>query len=368
MTKSIRFLSVLLAAQIALTIWLAFTGNSLSAAESNKPLLALKADAVDHLTIDGPNDSHVVLAKVNGHWQLPDVNNFPADSGRVKRLLDQLDQLKPGAPVATTSGARERFKVAEKTFERRIVFGAGNKVLGTLYLGTSPAMRQVHARIDAQDAIYAVNFETYEVPVKADAWEDHAVLQVPQPDIAGIDVDGLQLRRAAVEQNVTKTLAAAATAPADKTAPVATHAQSNPAKVLTQSAAKPTAPTTWHVELAPGEHVDTAAVDKLAAQLANLRIEGVLGKTAKPEYGLDKPELQMTVVRKDGKSVQYQLGKMTGGDYALKSSARAEYFTLPNYAAQQLLDDAKRQALVPATNVASAEVANVEKNSSHKKH
>ncbi len=345
MTKTIRLLSVLLVVQIALAAGLVLNGNTLSAAENDKPLFAFKADAIDRISIDGPNQSHVVLAKSNGHWQLPDMGNFPADDERVKRLLDRIDRLKLGEPVATTSGARERFKVAEKSYERRLVIDAGNKTLGTLYLGTSPAMRQVHARLNADDAIYAVNLATYEIPVKAAEWEDRTVLQIPQHDIAGIDVDGLQLRRAAAEQ---KTSQAAPAATANSSA---------------KSVVPTAAPTMWQAaQLSTGEHIDAAAVDKLAGQLADLRIGDVLGKTAKPEYGLDNPALQLTVVRKDGKSVQYQFGKMTAGtDYVLKSSLRDEYFELPTYLAQSLLGAAKRQALVPSTAVASADAAKDEK-------
>ena len=358
-TKTIRLLTALFAAQVALAVGLTFTGHSLSAAQDNKPLLALTAGTVDHVTIDGPDKAHVVLTKVDGHWQLPDVGGFPADAARVKRLLDQIVALKPGEPVATTSSARTRFKVGEKTFERRVVLAAGDKALGTLYLGTSPAMRQVHARVNGQDDIYAVKLETYAVPVKAKAWEDHAILQIPQHDIAGIDVDGLQLRRvqASGEANIK---------PAPVAAPASAPQAASPA---TASAAKPAAAAaTWQSQqLSAGEHLDTGAVAKLASQLANLRIENVLGKTAKPDYGLGKPELQLTVTRKDGKTVEYQLGKMSAGDdYALKSSARAEYFELPAYMAQQLINDSKRATLAPETSVASADTSAAKKHALHK--
>lgn len=82
-------------------------------------------------------------------------------------------------------------------------------------------------------------------------------------------------------------------------------------------------------------------------KLASLRIGSVLGSEPEPGYGLDEPELVLGVERKGGQHVEYRLGKREeDGDYALKSSARAEYFRLPAYTGDALVKAAERDQLV----------------------
>ena len=64
----------------------------------------------------------------------------------------------------------------------------------------------------------------------------------------------------------------------------------------------------------------------------------MLGTEAKPEYGLDKPALTLSVTRKGGEKLEYRLGPTGKEGYAvLKSSARPEYFRVPGYTADALI-------------------------------
>ncbi len=228
--------------------------------------------------------------------------------------------------------------MADATFERRITLAAGDRSLATLYLGTSPGMRQVHARAADQDAIYSVDLATYEVPVKAEEWIDNTVLEIPAGDIHAIDVAGLRLQRVTEPASETKDSASAAKG--------------------TATAAK----STWQVTgAAAGETLHAEAADNLAGLLANLQIGAVLGKDDKPEYGLDKPLLKVSLTAKEGKEIDYRIGKMKDGNaYALKVSTRPEYFRLPDYTAKPLLDAAEHRTLLaaaPAAEKAAAKAA-----------
>lgn len=312
MQKTIRVLALLLGAQLLLALGLSVTAPNLSARPADAPLLGLDSAAVDRLTLSGPDGEEVTLSKTGDGWQLSDPDGFPADSAKADGLLRQLTELMHGPAVATSSGAQQRFKVAEDSFERRIVLNQGEETLATLYLGTSPAMRQSHARRSDDDQIYAVALATYDVPVAAEDWLDKTVLRFAASEITAIRLPELTLQRVP--------------------------------QASTDEDGEAAATLTWQAE--PELPLDLEAVDTLTDKLANLRIGSVLGREAKPEYGLDKPQLTLTVERKDAEALEYRLAKLEdSGDYVLKVSSRPEYFRLPAYTGDGLLEATAQEAL-----------------------
>jgi hypothetical protein len=328
MEKTIRVLAIVLVAQLLLAVGMSLTGPNLAAAHPDTPLFTLGDKPVDHLTIEGPEGARVVLVKQDKGWVLPDSGGFPADQAQVDNLISRLEGLKRGLPVATTSGALTRFKVSDDSYERRVLLAHGDDTLATLYLGNSPGMHQVHARTGKDDAVYAVDFAVYETPDKASDWENKAILQFPEDTLENIDVAGLTLHRAP---------APAVDKGADKSGGT--------------SAGKPAAAASWQLDVAgQGEIANPAGVQDLAGKLAQLRIGAVLGTEAKPEYGLDKPALTLSVTRTGGEKLEYRLGPTGKEGYAvLKSSARPEYFRIPSYTADALIKAAGRTQLVQAT-------------------
>lgn len=322
MEKHIRLLAALLGVQVLLALAFWIGGTTLSAKTSDTPLLALEGKTVERLTIEDSEQAKVMLAKIDGAWRLPEQGDFPADRDKIERLLTRLKELKQGPPVAKTVGAQERFKVSDENFERRISLASASDTLATLYLGTSPAMRQTHAREAGGKTIHAVELATYDVPVKPDDWEDKAVLQIPKDEIAAIEVNGLRLERApdtgdrkANDENDNKTT-------------------------------KPSA-TAWQLVGESKHAPNSEAAEKLAGLLAQLRIGAVLGKKEQTRYGLKTPRLTLSVVRKDGPTAAYRIGKMKDKeDYVLKVSTRSEYFRLPSYTAEPLIEAAKRETLL----------------------
>jgi hypothetical protein len=327
MEKTIRLLAVLLAAQLVLALGLGLIGTRVTAEQPGAPMLAVEKDKIDRLTVEGPDQAKVVLAKVDGTWRLPESANFPADGNKIGALLNRLQGLKQGLPVATTAGAQERFKVADATFERRITLAAGDKPLAKLYLGTSQGAHQTHARAADQKAIYSIDLAAYDVPVKPDDWEDKTILEIPQTEIESIGIGGLHLER----------VAAAASSAADASA-----------KKSDAKAPEKSPEPSWRATgLGAGEHFKPDAADKLAALLADLRFGAVMGQEEKAADALHQPELDLSVTRKGGGQIEYRLGKAPDkkDEYILKVSTRPEYFRLPSYTAQPLIDAAARKAL-----------------------
>jgi hypothetical protein len=322
--KTIKLLVILLGAQLLLALGLGLTGQELSAGLKVEPLITVDQDRIDRITVEGTDQSKVVLTRQGDVWQLPEAADFPADQGRISQLLDQIDSLKTGTPVATSSGAQERFKVSSKSFERRITLAQGDESLATLYLGNSPGIRRVHARVDGSKSIHSVKMAAYEVPVKSAGWEDKTILQLPQAEILAIELNGLRLER---------------TTPVNPT----TSEESVPNQADAKSA-----PSGWTLKSTNEAHDLTAgAADKLAGLLASLRFDRVLGQEPMVDYGLGKPLLEVTLTRKGSDALIYRLGKSADREeYTLKASSRPEFFRLANYTATALIAATKLDQLL----------------------
>lgn len=313
MKKTIQWLAVLLGTQLLLALGLGLSGSTLTHSKgTDAPLLAFDKAVIDRITLEGPDQAKVVLAKKEGRWQLPESGDFPAEDTRVAQLLDRLAGLAGGDMVTATRSAHARFKVSDEAFERRITLAKGDAVQASLYLGTSPALRRLHARRQGEDAVHIVELAIFDVPVKTADWQDKALLTVPQAEIAAIDLDGLRIERGSGDG-------------ANKDA---------------QWTANP---------LPAGKRLKADAAARLARLLAELRFDAVLGKEAKPEYGLNAPALRLSLTRKGAAPVEYRLGKAANKEeYTLKVSSRPEHFRLPSWTAKELLDAARREALLEA--------------------
>lgn len=311
MKKTVTILAVLLAAQLLLAIGIGLSGQSITAGSEPVELIRFDADSIDRITLEGPDGEQVKLRKSAGEWVLAEPAEFPANNTKVKRLIERLEQLRAGIPVATSDSARERFKVSEEVFERRITLAQGNKTLARLYLGSSPGMRQIYARNDADSAIYNVKMAAYDAPVNPSTWEDKSVLTLPEEEIVGIEVNGLHIERNR-DQNADDSDQAA-----------------------------------WRAEgLEENRQLKPDAVDKLADLLAKLQFSKVLGTEVKEEYGLAEPVLELNLTRKGGKTLSYRVGKNPDKDeYTLKVSDREEYFRLASYKATSLLEAASPESL-----------------------
>ncbi len=323
MQKTIGMLAVVLVAQLLLAVALGLSGPSLEAVPPDTPLFELDDQRLDRLTIEESGSEPLVLTRRDQGWVLPGAADFPADQGKVDRLIGKLKGLRRGLAVATSSAALPRFKVSDDDYERRVVLAAGDEPLATLYFGTSPGVRRVHARSNEDDAVYAVDFGVHDASLKLDDWLDTTVLQMPVDDIEKIGLAGLTLsRQAGGTEDVPAQLG-------DGQKPI---------------------PSEWSIaELSEAETVNQANADELAEKLATLRIGSVLGAEVKPAYGLEDPELRVTLQRKGGAQLDYELGKRDKEkDYVLKVSNRAEYFRLPAYTGDALIKAAGREQLVMA--------------------
>jgi Domain of unknown function (DUF4340) len=148
---------------------------------------------IDQITIGDEYDNETLLRRTGDHWILPDLERLPADTDRVNALLDSITASNNAWPTASSAAARQRFQVASYHYQRRLQLQAGDKILGIIYLGTSPGFGKVHARNDAQDDIYSIKFNTFDAPGNSGSWLDHRLLQIRTP--VGITADSYSLLR-----------------------------------------------------------------------------------------------------------------------------------------------------------------------------
>ena len=152
---------------------------------ANQALLQLaNPDAINRIAI-GDNENAVILSQQGDRWILPEYHSLPIDSARLSRLIQDLPALSRGWPVASSASATRRFQVANDSFQREVEYFIGEHSQGRIYLGTSPGFRKVHARSGTDDVVYAVEFNTFDVPAQAAEWLDKTLLQVS--DIQFID-------------------------------------------------------------------------------------------------------------------------------------------------------------------------------------
>jgi len=301
MEKWIKLLSALLGVQLLLALVVNLSGGEHDAFQAKEKLLSFEAQTVDGLQIEAEGNA-LVLRKKDGRWLLPDVGDFPADQASVKRLLDNLAGLRQGFPVATTSSAERRFKVADDDFRTRITLLQGDQTLARLYVGTSPGFRKVHVRASDEEAVYAVSFDSWEASDKADDWIDKEILKLDPSEVEKLELPGVTLQR-----------------------------QDNGLRI---------------VDLTAEEKTHGEAVDALLAKLTDLHVQSVLGTEAESAYRLDSPDLEIKLQRKQGEPLIYRFSKPEGESYyVLKRSDLDYYFKIPEFSVNPLAE-VDRQKLV----------------------
>jgi hypothetical protein len=261
MRRSTIILLLLLAIQTGLVVVLRHEDQSLARFEGEKSLLNLDIAKVNHLVFEGADKKTVLLDKTSGHWKLPDYFSARADEQKIEQLLKTLDALRRPWPVAESNSVAKRFKVANETYERRLKFMTGDKVLATLYLGSSPGFRKVHARLEGEETIYDIPFSTYKVSLKAKDWIDTRQLQIKPDQISSINLPDCRLERKQEKLQLTG--------------------------------------------LSSTEQMQEKKVDELVQSLATLRILDIVGRAqtaSQPPKGL-----KLTLTLRNGKVRKYQL-------------------------------------------------------------
>ncbi|MBF0290153.1 MAG: DUF4340 domain-containing protein, partial [SAR324 cluster bacterium] len=285
------------------------------------PLVVFDKDEIDSVMIHGHDGQSIHLAKKEGKWTLPDKGSFPADQFKVENLVSRLHGLKHGFPVTQTAGALTRFKVANDEYERKIVLLRDESELAQFYFGSSPTMRQVHARSAGSDLIYSVKFSIHDAKLKVEDWINKDVLTFPEKEIQKLEISGLVLTR----DKLTTT---------------------NKTDVDGKKSTEET--KLWLINpLSPDQEPNQEAIGKLVRNIAQLRISDLLGETEQEAFNLGQPELEWTVTTEKGEKTSFKMSKHRKEDYfVVKSSSRNTYFKIPSYTGNQLKKSTEKETII----------------------
>ncbi len=310
-------LAGLLAVQVGLfgLTWLTRGDNA--AYEAREPLVEMAASDISRIEIsDGSDDATpaVVIAKAEKtgttaqtdaadsaaadagpRWVVANQHDYPAVATKAVELVEKLAGLKRGWPVAESSSAHARFKVAADDFEKRITVADSDGNGRTIFIGTSPVFRRVHARLEGENAVYTVPFSAFDADAAVRNWLGKDGLKLTKSDITSVSSAGLTITRRNSGGDA-KADNAGATGNAD----AATNSAGDGA---------PDEPA-WTVTLAGG--ADAGAVDALklgtfAERFADLSYEGIAGPGAKAGELIGTPDAQFSVETAAGDVITYQI-------------------------------------------------------------
>lgn len=311
MKKAILILAAVLVVQIAVAVGVNLNQKDYHAFEPQSKLLSFDMATVNRIRIDGSDNAEVVLNKQDGQWRLPALNDFPADQGNVKKLMERLAKLEKGLPVATSKGAAKRFKVTETAFERKLTLLQDDKPQATLYVGTSPSFRKVHVRLPDDNDIRSVSFNTYDVGVKPEDWIDKALLTHKADDIQRVALPGFSIARQ------------------DKDLVVS--------------------------GLAADEETVSDEARRLLDRIAGLNIRGVIGTANPSDFTRDAAALRYTLTLKSGETRDYIFSKRPDeGYYILKASDHDEAFEVDNWVVDAIKEVTRDKLVRKKTKAAAA--------------
>ena len=195
MATWIKVLSFLLVIQVGLIAWFRSRSDDLSAYNSRQPLLSLDISGVDRVAIEEKEKKPLVMTRQNGGWVLPAAQRFPVSPTRFREFTEKLLGSKPSWPVGRTKVAAKQLKVSDDTYERKIRFFKDGEAVGVVFLGSSPAFRKVHARLEGDDTIYSLNFNVYEARTNPADWYDRSLLNLSREEVALIDMGAYAVKQ-----------------------------------------------------------------------------------------------------------------------------------------------------------------------------
>jgi len=261
---------------------------------SEGPLLAFDPEQITGIRVRSADGEPVLIAKTKDGWIIPSLKDLPAAKHKVTALLSKLQGLQKGLPVATSEAAFTRFKVGDRTFERKLVLERGDIPPAILYLGDSAGFRRLFVRADSDGAIYEAELGLFDAPDRPDDWSDRTLLHLKPEAIQRLTFAGLTLERTDDDWRLT--------------------------------------------DLAAGEEQDEQAIKQQVRSLTNIDFLGVLVDEEGPAIDTESTPIEIEATLTENKTVRYRITKLAeGDDYLLKASNRPQGFTLAGYVVEDLI-------------------------------
>ena len=261
---------------------------------------------------DDPPQNRVTLAKNGLEWGIANADNFPVDKTKVDELLEKIGKLKSRNQVLDSSTYHEKLEVSADKFQRKLTVTAGDKKT-VLYVGTSPRFKNVHVRLDGEDAVYLVNdFGTTQLGDRAWSWVNREYVK-----IEGDNLWQVKVKNAKGEFQLDKD-------------PVSKE---------------------WAV-LGLDKPMDKTAVNDIVRKASQVNLETPVGKKVEASYGFDQPQAMITLVTgtstitgappKTTETVTMQVGKKidAANQYYVKASSNEYVVQVAGWGVEPLINKA----------------------------
>ena len=319
MNRPNRILAAILAVQIVITA-LVFVPRLFPTSTGGAPLFGtLKAADIVGFTVQDTTGNSVEVSKQNEAWVLPASDNYPANKSDIESFLDKVVAIKTDALVTRTSASHKQLQVADDTYARRVDLKLADGSTRTLLIGSSSGASASYVRAGGQDAVYlAPNLASYSVGASASTWLSSSVYLSFGQD----KVTAMTLQNAQGNWSFTK------------------DAQNQ-----------------WTMAgLSASDKFNPDSVTTLLAALSNTPMQQPLGKTNKPEYGLDKPQavIALTIqesITATAKTITLSVGAKDPKDnsYVVISSESPYYVSVAQFTVEGLVARKRDDFMVTPT-------------------
>jgi hypothetical protein len=195
MNKLNRYLSIALVIQLVVLLVSHIARNPSSTAKPTKLFDKLDVEKVNWLRIEEGRDetdakkkqSVVELAKEDGKWVLKSGGDFPAKKDKITEFLGKLPGLIAGQPVATSKRFHRKLEVADDKYQRKVAVKVEDGRSYRFVLGSSPAIKSVHLRLEGKDDVYLVkDLTAWDASATPTDWVESDYFKVKRDNVVAL--------------------------------------------------------------------------------------------------------------------------------------------------------------------------------------
>jgi len=319
MSRTNQILAGLFVAQLALAAY-TWSGTSYEkeAVKDSERLLAFSMDEISGFTVnakatkDDKTDREISVERRGSEWVVPSADGYPADKKKIEEVLSKLVESKIKDPIATKKTNHNALNVGDTVYTKKVTIRAGDKS-AALIVGSAKGS-SMHIRRDGETNVYlARGISAWKVGDRVESYVNSEYIRFEEPtEVRVVNAfGGLDL-------------------------------------VKNQDGS-------WVVNQLPaGTAVDDSRVRSFVSAARNIRLSKPVGKTIKPEYGLDPQSVRANVVLKRGEDiVKYSVGAFDGDEVYVKDEGNDFVVKVRKYAVDSLIgqtpDKFIKQTATPTT-------------------
>ena len=196
MNRMNKILAMLFGLQLVILIATRLGSSGEVQVKPQKLLGAVKSSDVTKIEIIDDQKKSAVLQREAGSsdgWVLQSGADYPVKKARVEDLLGKLTNLTAAAPVAEASTHHRALEVSAERFQRKMTLSFKEGKPRTYYLGSSPAIKQVHFRRDGEKKVYAASeLSTWDIATSAATWVETSYFKVEKEHVVELSLQNAE--------------------------------------------------------------------------------------------------------------------------------------------------------------------------------